>query len=123
MRGIQQRDSALPIEGERLLCPDVLAGGKNLQGDLDVHLGNREIDDNLDLIILQQLFDAPKARNSELLGLRLRTVEIDIGDEPHVEIGEAGEILEVLPADHSGANHANADGPCALGHARPSFVR
>ena len=36
------------VERERLLAPDVLACGERPQRDLDVHLGKRQVDDDLD---------------------------------------------------------------------------
>src|SRR6185503_2643396 len=49
--------------------------------------------------------------------LRLGPLQVDICDEAHIEVGERGQVLEVLIADDPGADHADADATAA--HASP----
>ena len=50
---LDQLAARLPIEGEGLLVPDVLAGGERGGGHFDVSGRNREVDDELDVGVSQ----------------------------------------------------------------------
>ncbi len=122
---VEQLASALPVERERLLAPDVLAGRESLERHLDVHFGNGEVDDDLDGVVGEQLGDGTRARNAEGSRLAACPLLIDVGDEAHVEVGELREVLEILGADHTGADDADADlsRAGARAHASPFEVR
>jgi len=122
--GLQQLHAAGPVERERLLAPHVLARGERLQGDLDVHLGEGEVDDDLDVVIGEQLGDGTRVRHAERCRLVACTLFVDVGDEPHREVRERREIREVFGADHTGADDADADlSGAGRAHASPFEVR
>src|SRR3546814_10852141 len=69
---------------------------------------------------VQQLFDGTAASDAELGRLVEGARHVDVGDGAHLQVGEAGEVLQVLVADHSRAAHADAHAPRARAHRAPS---
>src|SRR3954468_21295356 len=51
------------------------------------------------LLTFQQVGQRAGRRHPELRGLRGRPLRVEVGDEPHVEVGERGQVPEVLAAD------------------------
>ena len=121
VRRLEQQLSALAVERERLLAPDVLARLERPESDLHVHLRQGEVDDDLDLVVSEQLVDRAVPGDAEGLGLGPRALLVDVGDESHLDVGEGGEVLQVLRADDAGADDADSDRAAA--HARPFEVR
>src|SRR5690606_2973621 len=110
-RGVEQPLPAVAVERERLLVPHVLAGGERLLRDLDVHRRHGEVDDHLDLVVGQQLGD--RARPGHPVGLRLGRgpLGVEVGDEPHLDVRERREVLQVLVADVARADDPDARAP------------
>ena len=123
------------IQGERLLAPDVLAGSDDLPSDLGMHGGHREVDDDLDVVAREEVIDGPGCRDPEGRGLGGRALQVEIGHEARVDIGEPGQVLEVRTRDDAGADQADAgraegggaahaalDGSFACNHASESAM-
>nr|BFF21246.1 hypothetical protein GCM10025730_47670 [Promicromonospora thailandica] len=121
VRGVrQERRRGVPVEGERLLAPHVLARGQDAVPDLGVHRRDGEVDDHVDVVPGQQLVH--RARRRHAVGLRLGggPVEVEVGDEPHLDVGEPREVRQVLVRDVAGPDHADARGghrSCSVSHA------
>jgi hypothetical protein len=85
----------------------VLARGEDREIHLRVHGREREVDDDLDAVVREQLLRGAGGGDAELLRPRLRALEVDVRDEPHLEVGERREVAQVLGRDHPGADDAD----------------
>src|SRR4051794_25137485 len=69
---------------------------------------NREVEDDLDVIPRQQLVNRAGARHPKGGGLGCGSRQIEVGHETLIDIGKAGQVLEVLARDDPGADQADA---------------
>ena len=99
------------IGRQRLLVPDVLAGGDRALGDLGVGGRDREVDDDLDLGMADDDGGVAGDRDAMLGRLRSSHVGDGIADREDPRVRELREVLEVLRADVPGADDADPDGP------------
>ena len=67
----------------------MLAGGDDRLGDLDVHGGDREVDDDVDVGIAEHDVDAARVRHAVLRRLLARAVLEQVADREHAHVGEA----------------------------------
>ncbi len=87
------------LHGQRLFDVDVLPGFQRHQVDLGVRLGDRQVDDDLNLRVVQQFVNRAGLRHAELGGARLRPRHVNIGARDHVQDGECAASLEIGRAD------------------------
>jgi hypothetical protein len=73
--------------------------------------GNGEVDDQLDVGRTQHVFAADPFGDAVLAGLGLCTCGGPVAEDDHAHVGEAGQVLEVCVADHSGADESDPTGP------------
>jgi len=110
LRPLEQPTGLLPADPDRLLGPDVLARGDDRLGDLDVRRGDREIDHDVDVGVVEHHVDPTEARDAVLLGLRLRPLLEEIRDREDADVRERGEVRQVLIADVAGTDDADTHG-------------
>ncbi len=85
---VDQALRRLARQADRLLGPHVLAGAQRRGRDLDVRGGQREVDDDLDVVVGEQLRHGPRARDGEPLRLRGGAGDVDVADEHDLHVGE-----------------------------------
>jgi hypothetical protein len=91
--------------------PDVLSGVDALDSDRHVCRRDRQVYDNLDRWVLQHACGRPGDGDAVLVRLLLRPAFVDVTESDDVQVGKAGEIIEVEIANHAGAYQADANGP------------
>src|SRR5699024_814821 len=90
--------------------PHVLAGGDDLAGDLGVRGGDRQVDDDLDVGVAQHVLGGAGGRDAVFLGALRGGLGEQVSDDVDRDVGEGGEVREVLGGDGAGADDADADG-------------
>ena len=95
-------------DAERLLGMDMLAGGDGLEADLDMRLGHREVQDDLDRGVGQNGLDRLRG-NAEFSGARLGGGEVQVGERDDVEDRKRLRGLEIGRADVAAADHRDFD--------------
>ena len=110
-------------DAERLLRMDVLARGHRLEPDLDMRLGDGEIDDDLDRRVGQEIVDALR-RNAEFGAARLGSRRVHVGDGAYVEDREDRRRLEIGRTDIAATDDADPDAihvfSCSFNAAAPA---
>ena len=106
---LQQQRGGIPVQPQRLLGPDMLAGSHCGAGDVDVCGGDREVHHEVHVGMREHVFGAPVARDAVLLGLRAGALEIQVAEDQHLGVGEGAQILEVGVADDADPDDADAD--------------
>ncbi len=105
------------VQGERLLRPDVLTGRQGGRGDLGVRGRDGQVDHDLDVRAVQRLRHRSRLRYPVRGSLGLGPLEIQVGTEHHAQVGERGQVVQVLVADGPAADDGDTDG--ARSPARP----
>ena len=88
----------------------MLAGLQRLDRRRDVRLGDRQVEDDLDLRVGQQLVGRHGAGDAVLLCRRPGAAEVEVGAGDHLDGGEVLAHRQILLADRSGAEAADFDG-------------
>src|SRR5690606_5009006 len=88
----QQGGGGVPVEADGLLGPDVLAGGDGAGGDLGVHGGDGEVDDDLHVGVGEHVVGGPVRGDVVLVGLGFRAVGVDVAEDDDAHVGEGGEV-------------------------------
>ena len=95
--------------------------------DLGVNGRDGQVDHDLDLGMGQYVLAGSRTRHAVLLRLGLGPTFVQVAQDHDLDVGEAGEVLEIGVADHPGADEADPDGSgaagggrggCILGHTR-----
>ena len=122
---LQQRGGGLAVQAERLLGPHVLARGDRLRGDLGVHGGDGQVHDDLHARVVQHVLRGAGGGDAVLLGLGRGDLGVEIAEDQDLEVGEGGEVRQVLVGDDSGADEADAHGAVERGAhaASPPSIR
>ena len=107
---LQQRGGAAPVQAERLLRPDVLAGRDRVRCHLDVGVGRGQVDDQLHAGVGQDVRTAAVRGDAVLLGLGAGPVGDEVADDEHVDVGKRVEVLQVGVADDPDPDDADSDG-------------
>jgi hypothetical protein len=100
----------LERRGEWLLGEDVLAGRDGRERHVGVDGRRREVDDDLDVAILQELVEAQDPWDAMRRGLPLGQLTVEIGAREGLDLPEGRAALEVLAADVAAADEAEPDG-------------
>ena len=84
-----------------------------LAGDLGVDGRDRQVDHDLDLGMGQHVLAGSRLGDAVLLRLGLGPAFVEVAQDHDLDVGEAGEVLEIGVADHPGADEADPDRPGA----------
>ncbi len=103
-----QRPAAVgPVDGQRLLAMDVLARRDGRQVDLGMGLWGRQIDDDLDVGIRQQLFDSAGDRDVEFGSTIAGAVHVNVAYRDQIQDLEHATALDVGRADVAATDEAD----------------
>jgi hypothetical protein len=91
----------------------VLARLQDLEAHFHVHGGDRQVHHDLDIPAREQFGDRPRRRDTERRCLGFGPVGVQVGHEPHVKVGERGEVLQVGATDGARADDTDTDRPAA----------
>src|SRR5207237_1325914 len=98
----------LSVGRERLFRMHVLARPKGAQAELGVSRRDRQLDDELDERIVQQLFRSASFRHPELRGELLRSLRHLVGAGDDLDLWRRVQVPHVGGADLSAADEADA---------------
>ena len=87
----------------------MLAGLERLAGDAEVRLGDRQVDDDVDVGVGQERLDGLRL-DAELLGPRLGRGHVEVGAGAHLQPLEERRQAEVGAGDVAAADDADAEG-------------
>jgi hypothetical protein len=79
----------------------MLAAFEDLHRHHEMRGGDSEVEHDLDVLASEEILDSQR-RQPELVPAGPGTCVIEVGDRMHVKIGEPGDVLQVVPADHAG---------------------
>ena len=96
------------VDAERLFRVDMLVRGDRSQPDLDVRLGNRQVQYDLDRGIGKNRLHGSSGL-PVLCPARLRGGAVQVGDRDDIEHGELFRGGKVRAADRAASDHAHCD--------------
>ena len=110
-RGLLEQDGGrVPVQTQRLLRPDVLAGRDRRRGHLHVRVRRGQVHDQLHAGVGEHVVAAAVRGDAVLLGLGSGSIGDQVADDKHLDVREGVQVLQVGVADDPDADDADADG-------------
>ncbi len=103
-----QRQPVLERQDQRLFGIDVLAGLERGLADREMRVGDRQVDDEVDFRVREQLLDGLGA-DAVFLRAGFGRRRIDVGAGPHLEAAEQRREAEIGGRDIAASDDADAD--------------